>query len=93
MTAFFVICFDVRDKRRLRRVSNEMENFGMRVQRSVFECHLNDHDLNALKARLSKLIDDSEDHVRYYTLCPKDRPQILVEGDDGVTVDYDYHLL
>ena len=37
MTTFYLICFDVRDAKRLRKIANEMENFGNRVQRSVFE--------------------------------------------------------
>jgi CRISPR-associated protein Cas2 len=37
-----MVCFDVSDEHRLRRVANELENFGQRVQRSVFECWLDD---------------------------------------------------
>jgi len=92
MTTFFMVCFDVSDKRRLRRVSNELENFGIRVQRSVFECRLDDSDFNDLKKRLLKLIDEEQDHVRYYKLCSKDTPCVLIQGLGEVTTDPDYHL-
>ena len=92
MKRFFVVCFDICDPRRLRRVANELENFGVRVQRSVFECRLDDSELADLKDRLSQLIDAAEDHVRYYSLCPKDIPAIVIDGDGSVTAEPDYHL-
>jgi len=92
MTDFIVICFDVCDPRRLRRVSNELENFGTRVQKSIFECHLDERGFIELKNRLSDHIDEQEDHVRYYRLCPKDRLIILVDGIGRVTTDVDFHL-
>ena len=93
MSGFYVVCFDVSDSRRLRRVSNELENFGVRVQRSVFECHLDASDLDELKTRLLALIDEKEDNVRYYPLCPKDTPGIVVDGVGAVTGDPGFHLL
>ena len=93
MSDFFVICFDICDPRRLRRVANELENFGSRVQCSIFECHLDHNELTELKHRLSAHIEEQEDHVRYYKLCPKDRLKILVDGFGEVTDDLDFHLL
>jgi len=93
MTDFIMVCFDVSDQRRLRRVSNELENVGTRVQRSIFECRLREVELSELKKRLQQLIDPEEDHVRYYSLCHKDVPGILIDGTGEVTADPDYHLL
>ena len=93
MNGFYAICFDVSDNRRLRRVANELENFGVRVQRSLFECWLDDSELAELKTRLERLIDPNEDHVRYYPLCPKDLPNIQLDGGSAVAVDSGYHLL
>jgi len=74
-------------------VSNELENFGNRVQRSVFECRLDAQNLNELKTRLQQLINDTQDHVRYYPLCGKDLPQVLIDGPGDTATDPDYHLL
>ncbi len=90
---FIVICFDIADNRRLRKVSTTLEDYGQRVQRSVFECHLKDEDLRVLKAKLAELIDPFEDHIRYYSLCSKDLPGILVDGRGEVTQDHDYHVI
>lgn len=93
MTTFYVICFDVGDGKRLRKISNEMENFGVRVQRSVFECHLENAQLRELQQRLEALMEPAEDQVRYYSLCGKDKQHIVIDGVGRVSVDPDYNLV
>ncbi len=92
MSQFYVICFDVADKKILRHVAIQMENFGQRVQYSVFECHLDNNELEDLKIRLDTIIDKKEDHVRYYGLCNKDKPKILLDGEGSITKDDDYYM-
>jgi CRISPR-associated protein Cas2 len=91
--SFMAICFDIRNPQRLRKVSDELENFGTRVQRSLFECHLDEDDLDELKGRIAGLIDENEDHVRYYPLCTKDVPDIIIDGTGKKTMDSDYYML
>ncbi len=93
MTAFYVICFDVHDDKRLRQISNEMENFGSRVQRSVFECHLEAVQLQELQRRLGSLMEPTEDQVRYYRLCGKDKRHIVIDGVGRVSTDPDFTIL
>ena len=93
MSTFYVVCYDIRDPRRLRRVANEMENFGFRVQKSIFECHLSDDNLKKLKRQVGRWIEAGEDQVRFYPLCGKDKPGILLDGPGEVCGDPDYHLL
>ncbi|WP_448872434.1 CRISPR-associated endonuclease Cas2 [Desulfobulbus propionicus] len=91
-TQLYVVCFDVCDPLRLRKVADELENFGVRVQRSLFECHLNVIQYGRLKDRVAALIDERYDHVRYYPLCRKDALAILVDGPGKKTWDVDYFL-
>jgi CRISPR-associated protein Cas2 len=53
-------------KRRLRRVAKQCENYGQRVQNSVFECVLDPARLVTLKSRLNDIIDPKVDSIRYY---------------------------
>lgn len=53
-------------KRRLRRVAKQCENYGQRVQNSVFECVLEPALLVKLKSRLNEIIDPKVDSIRYY---------------------------
>ena len=93
MSRLYIICFDIHDKKRLRKAAIQLENFGERVQYSVFECHLDASELHKLKQRLEKIIDPEVDHIRYYGLCPKDKNKILMDGKGSLTEDQDYYLL
>jgi len=93
MTEMVVVCFDVRDNKRLYRVARELGNFGARVQKSVFECHLNEEQLGELQQRLAKWIDAEEDQVRYYFLCAKDVRCITIDGIGQVTFDPKFTML
>jgi CRISPR-associated protein Cas2 len=93
MTMFYLVCFDVREEKRLRKISIAMEDFGIRVQRSVFECHLESFQLQTLKQRVSGIMNPDLDHVRYYPLCGKDKKRIVVDGIGTVSNDPEFHLL
>ena len=55
-------------KKRLRRVAKLCENYGQRVQNSVFECLLDPTQWAELKFNLEKEIDKQHDSLRYYFL-------------------------
>ena len=70
-----------------------MENFGTRVQYSLFECFLNREDFALLKSTMAQLIDPSVDHIRYYRLCGKDSEKILFDGKGEINMNNDFLLL
>ena len=55
-------------KRRLRRVAKACENFGQRVQNSVFECLLDPAEWVILRCRLLEAADSESDSLRFYFL-------------------------
>ncbi len=55
-------------QKRLRKVAKECENYGIRVQNSVFECIVDATQLKQLKLRLNEIINDKEDSLRFYQL-------------------------
>ncbi len=55
-------------QRRLRRVSKACENYGQRVQKSVFECVVDPAQWARLRQRLIKETKPSEDSLRFYFL-------------------------
>jgi len=68
-----LVCYDVdmtgKDgARRLRRVAKACEDFGQRVQHSVFECLVDPAQFTVLKHRLEKEILLVKDSVRFYFL-------------------------
>lgn len=54
--------------RRLRRVARACEDYGTRVQKSVFECQVGQKEWVNLRARLLREIQEDEDSLRFYFL-------------------------
>ncbi len=59
---------DENGKRRLRKVAKTCQNFGQRVQYSVFECLVEPAQWTMLKQQLLALIHPDYDSLRFYYL-------------------------
>jgi CRISPR-associated protein Cas2 len=57
--------------RRLRRVAQACEDYGVRVQKSVFECQVGQKEWVLLRDRLLGEIKVDEDSLRFYFLDEK----------------------
>jgi len=55
-------------QKRLRKVAKVCENYGQRVQNSVFECLIDGAQLQVLKNQLVELINPEKDSLRFYYL-------------------------
>ena len=55
-------------RKRLRKVAKTCENYGQRVQHSVFECLVDPVQLALLRKKLEEIIDPEKDSLRYYFL-------------------------
>lgn len=55
-------------RRRLRRVAKICLDYGQRVQKSVFECKIDQAGLETLQRLLLKVICEEEDNLRFYRL-------------------------
>ena len=55
-------------KSRLRRIAKACQNYGQRVQYSVFECVIDPAQWTKLKNKLENIIDEETDSLRYYYL-------------------------
>ncbi len=61
--------YDVADNRRRLRLAGVLDDFGDRVQNSVFEMLLEQDELPLVKERIAEAINPLEDKVRLYPLC------------------------
>lgn len=55
-------------RKRLRRVAKLCESMGQRVQKSVFECQVNDMQFEQLERDLLAEINEQEDNLRFYRI-------------------------
>jgi CRISPR-associated protein Cas2 len=79
VTRLWLISYDISADDTRQRVHNILKDYGKRVQYSVFECHLSDHQLSILRARLLEKID-SADSLRWYPLCVWCRETVFFQG-------------
>lgn len=66
----YIVSYDIRDEKRLRKVSKVMKEFGVRLHYSVFRCDMARIDLTRLKCRLSEVINQDQDRVMIMDLGP-----------------------
>lgn len=83
----YIVSYDISSNKLRRKVAKELENYGIRVQYSVFECDLEPARYMELYARMIELMGGSgEGSIRFYNLCHrcKDKTRIIgVEEKDG----------
>ncbi len=70
MRTSYLICYDICDDKRLRKVFETMRDYGDHLQYSIFECQLSAADLARCRADLAKIINHSEDQVLFVNLGP-----------------------
>lgn len=58
----------VAGRKRLRRVAKVCESMGQRVQKSVFECNLDEMQFERLERALLAEIDVERDNLRFYRI-------------------------
>ncbi len=92
-----LVCYDVATeesagRRRLRHVANTCKRYGQRVQKSVFECRINDVQYAAFCAKLEDIIDPKTDSLRVYRLRAPRENNVEVFGVDSY-VDFDDPLV
>jgi CRISPR-associated protein Cas2 len=70
MRKVYLVTYDIRDPKRLRKVFRTLRNWGDHLQYSVFECQLNAADLSRLKGELKAIINHGLDQILIIDLGP-----------------------
>jgi CRISPR-associated protein Cas2 len=76
----YLVAYDICHPKRLRKVAQTCEDFGMRRQYSVFLCRLSATDLVRLKSRLYDIINLKEDQVLFVPVCNRCAEQMEALG-------------
>ena len=67
----YLVCYDICDTKRLRRVHRLIKDWGVPIQFSIFEIEVNSDQFEQLMAELTDLINQEEDKVMFYRLSPE----------------------
>ena len=74
----YLVCYDISEPKRLRRTARILEEYGCRLQFSVFECLLDRQRLAELRSQLREVLHYEEDQILLVSLGQAVRDASLV---------------
>lgn len=77
---FIVVAYDISDNKRRTRLHKALRRFGEPVQKSVFECLLDDNLKREMRKRAGSICGNPEIELRCYELCAACRKKIRSLG-------------
>ena len=85
---WYVICYDITEPKRWRKVYKRLHGYGRRLQYSIFRCRLTKLEMEKLRWELEKDLT-AEDKLLILNVCDKceqktlllNRPESWTEGD------------
>ena len=84
---YVIVAYDIRSDKKRAKLAKNLLQFGIRTQKSMFECEVNKKELNIIK-KLAKKFSDDEDFVTIYEIYEKDTKRIgkvkYLEIDDFI---------
>ncbi len=75
-----IVAYDISDDKRLRHVAEICENYGSRVQYSVFECRLAESEFEEFWLALLCVINENEDRLVAYKIDARSAKETLTAG-------------
>lgn len=80
LVTYDVVTKTAAGQKRLRKVAKTCENYGLRVQNSVFECVVDATQFKQLQLALQAIIGEEEDSLRFYQLGNNYKSKVLHVG-------------
>lgn len=93
INTFYLICYDIPDDKRRSKLARLLDDYGDRVQYSVFECLLENKKFEELHRNIEKLVVRQADKVRIYRLDKDYRQHVIIIGEGKLSEDQDYYIL
>lgn len=89
----YFISYDISNLKRLHKVAKTLENYGLRIQYSFFECEMQKTVLEALKKELLDIINCKEDSLLIYPICEDCTKKTQSLGDGNIFIPQTYQIL
>ena len=89
----YIVSYDIPDTPRRTKISKILDDFGDRVQYSVFECLLDKALYDKMIRRLEGVVKEDEDSIRIYALCAMCERAMVIMGKGDIIKDEKYYIL
>ncbi|MDY6853460.1 MAG: CRISPR-associated endonuclease Cas2 [Thermodesulfobacteriota bacterium] len=80
-----IVAYDIANPKRLKKVANIMLDYGIRVQKSIFEVSVNERVFAEMKTRVEGVIVPEDDGVKYFPVCEKCAGTVEIIGQGQFT--------
>lgn len=88
-----IVAYDIADERRLVKIARIVSDYGVRVQKSIFEVTVDHGIFEEMKSRVEVIIVPEEDGVKYFPLCGRCAETVEIIGQGLFTnPDEEYYI-
>lgn len=89
----YFISYDIANPKRLHKVAKTLENFGIRIQFSFFECEMQKEQLEDLRNQILEIMDKKEDSLLIYPICQDCASKTTSLGKGSIFIPQTYQIL
>ena len=93
MKSLWIVCYDITNEKRLRKIATCMKGFGEKKQKSVFECWLDDALLKEMFQEVQKHLQQPPDSFRCYQICDKCQAISRQKGKTEIQAMEKYYIV
>ena len=87
-----LITYDITEPKRLNDLRQFLKEFGLRTQKSVFECDIDNDALKRIRAYCRDHLDIVKDSVRIYKICNRCVGKAMISGAGIKVAQFDYMI-
>ena len=88
-----LITYDITEPKRLNNLRGFLKEFGLRTQKSVFECDIDADALKRIRAYCRDNLDIVSDSVRIYKICNRCINKVILSGSGLKVTQLDYMII
>lgn len=88
-----MVTYDITNPKRLNAMRKFLKEFGIRTQKSVFECDIDEEAIRRIRNYCKRNLDLKTDSVRIYRICSHCINRVIVSGQGIKITQLDYMIV
>jgi CRISPR-associated protein Cas2 len=89
----YLFAYDITDNKRRIAISKELEKFGVRKQKSFFQCDISEDKAEMVKEILLNLMDKKSDSLIFYPICSDCLEKAVLLGKGSLLEELQFEIL
>lgn len=86
---YVVVCYDIADPKRLNSIAKICETYGLRLQKSCFQIHMDINRVKEILEKIKKVIKPKYDSILCYYICEDCYNKIETIGINSILIKED----